>query len=67
MMHCGFEPTAVTDTVAHPLKALKVAVLGPRTSGPMAPELPRRYELPADAGGGIAVSLQPLGGGKPGR
>jgi hopanoid biosynthesis associated radical SAM protein HpnH len=69
MMHCGFEPTAVNDTVAHPLKALKVALFGPRTTGPMAPELPRRYELPAGEGtdDGIPVSLQPLGGGKPGR
>ncbi|MBF0560930.1 MAG: adenosyl-hopene transferase HpnH [Alphaproteobacteria bacterium] len=41
MMHCGFEPTAVTDTVAHPLKALGVVVRGIRTEGPVAPEIPR--------------------------
>lgn len=38
MVHCGFEPTAVNDTIAHPLKAFAVFVNGPRTSGPMAPE-----------------------------
>jgi hypothetical protein len=39
-VHSGFEPTAVNDTFAHPLKALKVALLGPRTAGPMAPDMP---------------------------
>ncbi|MBF0354026.1 MAG: adenosyl-hopene transferase HpnH [Alphaproteobacteria bacterium] len=29
MMHCGYEATAVADTVAHPLKALKVFLRGP--------------------------------------
>ncbi|HQU16722.1 MAG: hopanoid biosynthesis associated radical SAM protein HpnH [Chromatiales bacterium 21-64-14] len=43
MAHCGYEGTAVDDTVAHPLKALKVFLSGPRTDGPMAPELPTRY------------------------
>ncbi len=38
MVHCGFEPTAVNDAVAHPLKALRVALRGPRTDGPMAPD-----------------------------
>jgi hopanoid biosynthesis associated radical SAM protein HpnH len=44
MVHCGYEPTAVNDTVRHPLKALKVSLFGPRTVGPMAPELPVQYE-----------------------
>ncbi len=43
MVHCGYEPTAVDDTFRHPLKALKVFLKGPRTEGPMAPELPIRY------------------------
>ncbi len=43
MVHCGYEPTAVNDTFAHPLRALKVALKGPRTDGPMAPELPLFY------------------------
>jgi len=43
MVHCGYEPTAVDDTFAHPLKALKVALRGPRVEGPLAPELPVTY------------------------
>ncbi|MCG3202641.1 MAG: 7-carboxy-7-deazaguanine synthase [Gammaproteobacteria bacterium] len=43
MVHCGFEATAVNDTFAHPLKAAKVALFGPDTDGPMAPELPILY------------------------
>ena len=37
MMHCGFEPTAINDTLAHPLKALCVYLRGPAIEGPMAP------------------------------
>ena len=44
MVHCGFEATAVNDTFAHPLKAAKVALFGPDTDGPMAPELPILYK-----------------------
>ncbi len=44
MMHCGYEPTAIDDTLAHPLRALKVALKGPRTKGLMAPELPVIYK-----------------------
>jgi len=43
MAHCGFEGTAVNDAFAHPLKALKAALRGPRVAGPMAPELPVVY------------------------
>ena len=39
MVHCGYEATAVSDTLNHPLKALRVALLGPRTKGEMAPEI----------------------------
>lgn len=49
MAHCGFEPTAVNDAVAHPLKALLASIRGPRTSGPMAPELPVHYSENADS------------------
>jgi hopanoid biosynthesis associated radical SAM protein HpnH len=38
MVHSGYEGSAVADTLAHPLKALKVAIYGPRTDGPMVPE-----------------------------
>jgi hopanoid biosynthesis associated radical SAM protein HpnH len=43
MAHCGYEGTAVSDAFAHPLKALGVALRGPRLSGPMAPDLPVLY------------------------
>ncbi len=35
MAHCGYEATAVRDTLEHPLKALGVAVRGPKTDGEM--------------------------------
>jgi len=44
MVHSGYESTAVDDAFSNPLKALKVAVKGPRTEGPMAPELPFTYK-----------------------
>lgn len=43
MAHCGYEGTAVDDSFAHPLKALKVLLRGPRLSGPMAPDPPVVY------------------------
>jgi hopanoid biosynthesis associated radical SAM protein HpnH len=43
MAHCGFEGTAVDDAFAHPLKLLKTTLLGPRLTGPMAPDLPILY------------------------
>lgn len=48
MVHSGFEPTAVADTVAHPLKAARVALKGPRTEGPMAPDVDLSGQRPAD-------------------
>ena len=48
MMHCGYEATAVADTVAHPLKAMKVALKGPVTDGPMAPDIPLDGQRPAE-------------------
>ncbi len=44
MVHCGYEPTAIDDTFARPFTAMKVALFGPRTDGPMAPELPISYK-----------------------
>ena len=56
MAHCGYEPTAVNDTLAHPLKALRVALMGPRTSGPMALDPPNRYiDAPASASAPITI------------
>lgn len=44
MVHCGYEATAVNDTVKHPLKAFKTFLSGPKTDGPMAPEVPFLYD-----------------------
>lgn len=38
MVHCGYEATAVEDTISKPIKALLVNLLGIKTKGPMAPE-----------------------------
>jgi hopanoid biosynthesis associated radical SAM protein HpnH len=39
MTHCGFEGTAATDAIRHPLKMMKVARAGVRTEGAMAPDV----------------------------
>ncbi len=44
MAHCGYEGTAINDTFARPWQALRASIFGPRTSGPMAPELPITYD-----------------------
>ncbi len=44
MVHSGYEATAVDDTFNSPLKALRVALFGPKTEGEMAPELPVCYD-----------------------
>ena len=48
MVHCGYEPTAVADTVHHPLKALRVWSRGPETERPMAPEIALEGQRPAE-------------------
>ena len=48
MVHSGYEATAVMDTMKHPLKALKVAVRGHRTEGPMVPEISLANQRPAE-------------------
>ena len=48
MVHCGYEPTAVMDTVRHPVKALLRAVRGIETEAPMAPEIPLDVQRPAE-------------------
>ncbi len=37
MAHCGYEASAVSDAMKHPLKALRVLWRGPTTDGPFAP------------------------------
>ena len=50
MAHCGYEPTAAMDALAHPIKALMVGLRGPRVSGPMAPEIDMTHQRKADYG-----------------
>ncbi len=47
MAHCGYEPTAAADSIAHPLKALWVSLRGPKLEGPMAPEIDMSAQAPA--------------------
>jgi hopanoid biosynthesis associated radical SAM protein HpnH len=46
MAHCGYEPTAADMTISHPLKALKIALFGVKTEGPMAPEISLANQRP---------------------
>jgi len=48
MTHCGFEGTAATDAIRHPLKMLKVARNGVKTKGPMAPDIDLSKARPAE-------------------
>ena len=43
MVSCGYEGTAVNDLFSHPVKALSVALRGPKTEGAMMPDLPILY------------------------
>ncbi len=47
MVHCGYEPTAVNDTLKRPLHALMVKLRGIKTDGPMAPEIALGNARPA--------------------
>jgi hopanoid biosynthesis associated radical SAM protein HpnH len=47
MVHCGFEATAVIDSVKRPLAAFGVMMKGVKTEGPMAPEIPLDNQRPA--------------------
>jgi hopanoid biosynthesis associated radical SAM protein HpnH len=47
MVHCGYEATAVMDSVRHPLKALGIALRGVETEKPMAPEIALNRQRPA--------------------
>ncbi len=48
MVHCGFEGTAVADSVKHPWKLIPIASRGVKTSGPMAPDIPLDRQRPAE-------------------
>ncbi len=63
MVHCGYEPTAVNDTIGNPLKALWVELRGVRTKGGFAPDIPlegqRKAEYVFDGLVSQAVQEQP--------
>jgi hopanoid biosynthesis associated radical SAM protein HpnH len=48
MVHSGFEASAVMDAVKRPWKAAKVALVGIKTDGPMAPDIPLDRQRPAE-------------------
>ena len=48
MAHCGYEPTSANIAFSSPLKMLKLAVRGLRTSGPMAREVDLSSARPAE-------------------
>ena len=48
MVHCGYEPTAVADTIKNPLKALKIFFKGVETVAPMAEEISLENQRPAE-------------------
>jgi hopanoid biosynthesis associated radical SAM protein HpnH len=47
MVHCGFEGTAVVDSVRHPLKLVPLMMRGVKTAGPMAADIPLDKARPA--------------------
>jgi hopanoid biosynthesis associated radical SAM protein HpnH len=47
MVHCGYEATAITDTLNHPVKALVTGLRGVRTEGAMAAEISLDRQRPA--------------------
>jgi hopanoid biosynthesis associated radical SAM protein HpnH len=48
MVHCGFEGTAVTETVKNPFKSWAVEMFGVKTDGAFAPEIPLDKQRKAD-------------------
>jgi hopanoid biosynthesis associated radical SAM protein HpnH len=48
MVHCGFEGTAASDAIRHPLKLLKVGRKGFKTEGAMAQDIDLSHARPAE-------------------
>jgi hopanoid biosynthesis associated radical SAM protein HpnH len=69
MVHSGYEATAVADTMAHPLKALRVRLRGVRTQGAMAPDIPLEHQRPAQYlfAQHVAIKLEEIGKARPAR
>jgi hypothetical protein len=68
MVHSGFEASAVTDMIRHPLKALSVAARGVRTDGAMAKDISLESQRPADFvfSGHVEQRLTEIRAAKPG-
>jgi hopanoid biosynthesis associated radical SAM protein HpnH len=47
MVHCGFEGTAVVDSIRNPLKLVPLVLRGVKTDGPMKPDIPLDKARPA--------------------
>ena len=60
MVHSGYEATAVTHAVRHPLKALGVSLRGLKTDGEMAPEIPLHRQRPAARRAGARRPATPI-------
>jgi hopanoid biosynthesis associated radical SAM protein HpnH len=48
MVHCGFEGTAVIDSIKHPHKLIPLAVRGVKTEGPFKPDIDTSNQRPAE-------------------
>ncbi|HMS44191.1 MAG TPA: adenosyl-hopene transferase HpnH [Alphaproteobacteria bacterium] len=48
MVHCGYEGSAINDTLDNPLKAMRVKLFGIKTSGLMAKEIDLSHQRKAD-------------------
>jgi hopanoid biosynthesis associated radical SAM protein HpnH len=48
MVHCGYEATAVAESVSRPWALLKVGLRGLRTTGPMSKDIPLDKQRPAE-------------------
>ena len=60
MAHCGYEATAVEDTMRNPVKALLTFIKGPKTEGEMVPEPVPQYvaEKPFPTLSGIPIRVE---------
>lgn len=70
MVHSGYESTAVMDAVRRPWHIAEVALRGPETEKPMAPEISLANQRPAEYAyeKQVARQMEQLSGkGKPGR
>ncbi len=47
MAHCGYEPTAAESMLRNPIRAMQVALSGPRVEGAFAAEIPLDDQRPA--------------------